>query len=85
MKIKDKFNREYKVGDFVSYPDMHYTCSIIGIVTKICEKRIKFKYFDNYGKKVIERLMNEPKQGIIINEIIPVDIRMKLQGEDFNG
>jgi hypothetical protein len=38
--MKDKFDKELKVGDYIAYPNMNYADIKIGIITKITKKHL---------------------------------------------
>lgn len=79
--MKDKLGREYKVGDFVVYPSSEYTENEIGIVIKICPKTIKYKYKNKINNRIYESIMMNFKEGVIINHIIPKEMKEKLFNE----
>lgn len=87
--VKDYFGVEYKVGDFISYSSSKYTTIRIGVITKITPKTFKYFHKDINHESInaysdneyIETVAVVPNSAIIINKIIPKEIKENLINE----
>lgn len=68
----DRFGKEFKIGDFIAYPDFHYKQINVALITKLTNKTFRYKYLSkNFGfERIVNSIANNPNQAIIINDLI---------------
>lgn len=77
--MKDMFGREILVGSFLAYPSMNYTEIKICMVTRLFDKTFEYKYFSWHGYTATRA--HNPKNAIVIDDILPDSFKEKLRGE----